>query len=147
MPLGSIAMSVTAVKWAVVPTPLRKAKAPLPAIVMVAPLAMSTRRMRRFSVSCDAHQRGASGSSETSRWHGGYTIVVQPDACAVWGWRATRRCGPGTHCNEHKVATRGHRDAKWSVELGAFAVAVAEASDAAARERSGLPGGEIDTAD
>lgn len=33
------------------------------------------------------------------------------------------------------------------VELGAGAVAVAEASGAAARERGGLPCGEVDTAD
>ena len=53
--------------------------------------------------------------------------------------------GP-THDDERESAARVDRDAKRVIELGADAGAVAEASRAAAGERGGRPGGEVDTA-
>ena len=51
------------------------------------------------------------------------------------------------HRNERKGAARVDRDAIRVVELGAAAGAVEEASRAAAGERGGRPGGDVDTAD
>ena len=56
-------------------------------------------------------------------------------------------CGRGTHRDEREAATRVDRDATRVIEPGAAAVAVAEASRAAAGERGGRrPGGDFDTA-
>ena len=61
---------------------------------------------------------------------------------ARWGG-----CGRGMHRNERKGAARVDRDAVRGLELGAAAGAVEEAPDAAAGERGGRPGGDVDTAD
>lgn len=53
----------------------------------------------------------------------------------------------GTHGNIRKRASRVDDNVAWLVELGVGADAVAEATGAAARERGGLPGDEIDPAD
>ena len=58
-----------------------------------------------------------------------------------------RGCGLGTHRDERETAARGDRDVIRAVELRAGAGAVAEASGAAASERGGRPGGEVDAAD
>jgi len=58
-----------------------------------------------------------------------------------------RRCGLGTHRGEREGAAWVDRDAPRVLEPGAGAVAVAEASSAAAGERGGRPGGEVDAAD
>ena len=52
-----------------------------------------------------------------------------------------------THPDERITAARVDRDADRAVELGAAAGAVAEATRAAAGERGGRPGGDVDTAD
>ena len=52
-----------------------------------------------------------------------------------------------THHNECEVAARGDGDAIRPAELGAGAVAVAEASSTAAGKRGGRPSGEVGTAD
>ena len=54
--------------------------------------------------------------------------------------------GDGTHRDEREGAGRVDVDAKREVELGAAAGAVEEASRAAAGERGGRPGGDLDTA-
>ena len=51
------------------------------------------------------------------------------------------------HRDERKAAARVDRDATRVLEPGAAAGAVEEASRAAAGERGGRPGGDIDTAD
>ena len=51
------------------------------------------------------------------------------------------------HLNERKGAARVDCDAGQGPELGAAANAVKEAISAAAGERGGRPGGEVDTAD
>ena len=61
---------------------------------------------------------------------------------ARWGVRARHM-----HRNERKGAARVDGDATRVVELGAAAGAVEEASRAAAGERGGRPGGDVDTAD
>ena len=61
---------------------------------------------------------------------------------ARWGVRARHM-----HRNEREGAARVDRDATRAVELGAAAVAFEEASRAAAGERGGRPGGDVDTAD
>ena len=67
--------------------------------------------------------------------------------CAVCGiWRDAGLRGRPTHADERKGAARVDRDANGAVEPGAAAGAVAEASRAAAGERGGRPGGEVDTA-
>ena len=55
--------------------------------------------------------------------------------------------GRPTHRDEREGAARVDRDATRVIELGDSAGAVAEASRAAAGERGGRPGGDIDTAD
>eukprot|EP00964_Phaeocystis_antarctica_P091842 scaffold58955_cov71-Phaeocystis_antarctica.AAC.2 len=60
------------------------------------------------------------------------------------------RCGGrgrGTHRDEREAARRVDRDATRAVELGTAAGAVAEVSRAAAGERGGRPGSDVDTAD
>ena len=52
-----------------------------------------------------------------------------------------------THPDERITAARVDRDANRAVELGAAAGAVEEATGAAAGERGGRPGGDVDTAD
>ena len=61
---------------------------------------------------------------------------------ARWGGVRARHM----HRNERKGAARVDRDAIRVVELGAAAGAVEEASRAAAGERGGRPGGDVDTA-
>ena len=61
---------------------------------------------------------------------------------AMWG-----RCGRGTHRDERKAAARVDRDATRDIEPGAAAGAVEVATGAAAGERGGRPGGDVDTAD
>ena len=51
------------------------------------------------------------------------------------------------HRYQREGATPVDRDATRDIELGARAGAVAEATGAAAGERGGLPGGDVDTAD
>ena len=51
------------------------------------------------------------------------------------------------HRNEREGAARVDGDAARVMELGAAAGAVEEASRAAAGERGGRPGGDVDTAD
>eukprot|EP00964_Phaeocystis_antarctica_P159140 scaffold130073_cov44-Phaeocystis_antarctica.AAC.1 len=53
----------------------------------------------------------------------------------------------GTHRDERITAARLDRDATRVVEPGAAAGAVEEALGAAAGERGGRPGGDVDTAD
>ena len=60
---------------------------------------------------------------------------------ARWG-----RCGRGTHRDEREGAVRVDGDAPGVFELGAAAGAVEEAVSAAACERGGRPGGDVDTA-
>ena len=55
--------------------------------------------------------------------------------------------GRPTHPDEREGAARVDRDATRVVELGASAGAVEEATRAAAGERGGRPGGDVDTAD
>ena len=50
------------------------------------------------------------------------------------------------HRDERKGAARVDRDATRALELGADAGAVEEAIGAAAGERGGRPGGDVDTA-
>jgi hypothetical protein len=89
--------------------------------------------------------RGAHAERGINRCRrGGHSIVEKEAVQPVWGKR--RRCGPGTHCDERKGATRVDRDAMREVEQGAGAVAVAEAWGAA-DERGGRPGGDVDAAD
>ena len=54
--------------------------------------------------------------------------------------------GRPTHRDEREGAARVDRDATRVVELGAAAGAVEEATRAAAGERGGRPGGDVDTA-
>ena len=61
---------------------------------------------------------------------------------ARWGGVRARHM----HRNERKGAARVDRDAVRGLELGAAAGAVEEATRAAAGERGGLPGGDVDTA-
>ena len=56
-------------------------------------------------------------------------------------------CGRGTHRDERETTPRVDRDAIRVVELGAAAGTVEEATRAAAGERGGRPGGDVDTAD
>jgi hypothetical protein len=56
-------------------------------------------------------------------------------------------CRRGTDHNERKRATRVDCDVARVFELGAGAIAIAEASSTAAGERGGRPSGEVDTAD
>eukprot|EP00964_Phaeocystis_antarctica_P098557 scaffold64565_cov62-Phaeocystis_antarctica.AAC.1 len=63
------------------------------------------------------------------------------------GWRDTRVRGRPTHRDEREGAARVDRDATRVLEPGAAAGAVAEATRAAAGERGGRPGGDVDTAD
>ena len=51
------------------------------------------------------------------------------------------------HRDERIAAARVDRDASGVIKLGDSAVAVEEASRAAAGERGGHPGGDVDTAD
>ena len=63
--------------------------------------------------------------------------------------RGMARCGGrgrGTHRDEREAAARVDRDASRVTEPGAAAGAVEEASRAAAGERGGRPGGDVDTA-
>ena len=53
----------------------------------------------------------------------------------------------GTHRDERITAARLDGDATRVLELGDSARAVEEASGAAASERGGRPGGDVDTAD
>ena len=62
---------------------------------------------------------------------------------ARWGGVRARHM----HRNERKGAARVDGDAIRVIELGDSAVAVEEARRAAAGERGGLPGGDVDTAD
>ena len=52
-----------------------------------------------------------------------------------------------THRDEREGAARVDRDASRAVKPGAAAGAVEEATGAAAGERGGRPGGDVDTAD
>ena len=52
-----------------------------------------------------------------------------------------------THPNERITAARVDRDADRVIELGAAAAAVEQALGAAAGERGGRPGGDVDTAE
>ena len=64
--------------------------------------------------------------------------------------RGMARCGGrgrGTHRDEREAAAWVDRDAGRVMEPGAAAGAVEVATVAAAGERSGRPGGDIDTAD
>ena len=54
IPLGSIATYTGAVNSTLPPSPSRKPRVPLPASVVVFPVAMSTWRMRLSTMSCDA---------------------------------------------------------------------------------------------
>ena len=54
VPLGSMVTPLGRLNRALLPSPSRKPRVPLPASVVVAPVAMSTRRMRLFQRSCDA---------------------------------------------------------------------------------------------
>ena len=56
-------------------------------------------------------------------------------------------CGRAMHRYQREGATPVDRDATRDIELGARAGAVAEASRAAAGERGGRPGGDVDKAD
>jgi len=58
-----------------------------------------------------------------------------------------RVCRRGPYRNERKRAAWVDRNGDRPVELGAGAVAVAEASSTAAGERGGRPSGEVGTAD
>jgi hypothetical protein len=62
-------------------------------------------------------------------------------------WVLKPRLQRGTHRDESKRTARVDRNGGRGAELGASAVAVAEASSPAAGERGGRPGGEVDTAD
>ena len=64
----------------------------------------------------------------------------------VRGRRYAAGCGRGTHRDERKAAARVDRDATRVMEPGDAAGAVAEAVRAAAGERGGRPGGDVDTA-
>ena len=63
------------------------------------------------------------------------------------GWRDAGVRGRPTHRDEREGAARVDRDASRLIELGAAAGAVEEAIRAAAGERGGRPGGDVDTAD
>ena len=64
------------------------------------------------------------------------------------GWRGVMRVVQGgTHPDEREGAARVDGDAPGVIELGASAGAVEEAKGAAAGERGGRPGGDVDTAD
>ena len=71
-----------------------------------------------------------------------YSVCEEGDTQngTMWG------CGRGTHRDERKAAARVDRDATRDIEPGAAAGAVEEATDAAAGERGGRPGGDVDTA-
>jgi hypothetical protein len=81
----------------------------------------------------------------------GNGVVSYSVLCEVSGGEtrggAMRGCGLGTHRDERETAARGDRDVIRAVELRAGAGAVAEASGAAASERGGRPGGDVDAAD
>ena len=62
-------------------------------------------------------------------------------------WRDAGLRGRPTHRDEREGAARVDGDAPRVIELGAGAGAVEGASRAAAGERGGRPGGNIDTAD
>ena len=80
---------------------------------------------------------------------------VQPVACALSaGWRvagsprgAERVQARATHPDERITAARVDGDADRVLELGDAAGTVEEATGAAAGERGGRPGGDVDTAD
>eukprot|EP00964_Phaeocystis_antarctica_P043813 scaffold25138_cov70-Phaeocystis_antarctica.AAC.1 len=63
------------------------------------------------------------------------------------GWRDAGVRGRPTHRYEREGAARVDRDATRVIEVGAAAGAVAKATRAAAGERGGRPGGDVDTAD
>eukprot|EP00964_Phaeocystis_antarctica_P128451 scaffold92250_cov61-Phaeocystis_antarctica.AAC.4 len=165
VPLGSIAMPQGLLNRALSPTPSPKPAEPLPASVVVAPVAISTRRMRWLPVSCDASWEDTLRKSETE----GLAAQCVVEIGAANTRCARRRCrlrdgaiqgyGPmqgygATHADEREGAARVDRDADcWRPELGASAGAVEEASRAAAGdsravagEGGGRPGGDIDTA-
>ena len=78
-------------------------------------------------------------------WGAAYSVceeAIRGMDGATWGG-----CGRGTHRDEREAAARVDRDASRVIEPGAAAGAVEEASRAAAGERGGRPGGDIDTAD
>ena len=66
---------------------------------------------------------------------------------AIRGMARWGGCGRGTHRDEREAAARVDGDATRAIELGAAAGAVEEATGAAAGERGGRPGGDVDTAD
>ena len=63
------------------------------------------------------------------------------------GWRDAGVRGRPTHADKREGAAWVDRDAKRVIELGDNTGAVEEASRAAAGERGGRPGGDVDTAD
>ena len=136
---------------------------PLPASVVVAPVAMSTRRIRLLIWSCDASWEN---TLNEEGWRGVWCdwhhlrqkhclCAAAYIVCALSNGRGGLRGvqgmqrvqARGTHRDERITAARLDGDATRVLELGDSARAVEEANDAAAGERGGRPGGDFDTAD
>ena len=165
-PLRAMSMPQGRLKWALVPTPSRKPRAPLPATVETSRVARSMRRMLWLPCSCDASGGGDAYSAEEppeERQQMARSVMavapshVRGDVCSLacalsagwrgaWSPRGTWRHKPGTHRDHGERAARVDRHAGRRGELGVRSDAVAGAS-CAARERAGPPRGKNDMAD